>query len=153
MNEVQIIPFSAIYAKSFKELNESWINKFFELEDEDRKALDHPEKIIDDGGSIFIALQEEEPVGVCALKKASTTDYEFSKMAVAEHAQGQGIGKKLLEAAITKAKSIGARRIFLEGNTLLEASIHLYRKTGFKEIPHRHSRYKRVNIVMEMLLD
>lgn len=63
------------------------------------------------------------------------------------------IGKKLLEAAISRAKESGAKRIFLEGNTLLEASIHLYKKAGFQEIPHRHSRYKRVNIVMEMLLD
>lgn len=152
MKEVRITTYSPEYRTAFKKLNEAWIKKYFELEEEDIKTLSDPNKIITDGGYIFVALMEKEAVGVCALRKVSAEVYEFSKMAVAENVQGLGIGRKLGEAAIEKGRAIHAKRIFLEGNTLLEASIHLYRKLGFKEVPGHKSHYKRVNIVMELLL-
>lgn len=154
MGEVQIISYLPEHAEAFKSLNEAWITKYFELEDEDIKTLSDPEKIIRDGGFIFVALmgKEREAVGVCALRKSGDRTYEFSKMAVADGMQGRGIGRRLGEAAIEKAKHVGAKGIFLEGNTTLEASIHLYKKLGFKEVKEYESHYKRVNIVMEMRL-
>ncbi len=44
------------------------------------------------------------------------------------------------------------KRIFLEGNTHLEASISLYRKLGFKEIPLSGNAYERCDILMELVL-
>lgn len=152
MNSIEIIDYIPEYAQAFKTLNEAWINRYFELEEEDIHTLGQPEKILEQGGYILVALRDNEPVGVCALRKKSPDTYEFSKMAVAESAQGLGIGRQLGEAAIARGRAIGARRIYLEGNTLLEASIHLYKKLGFKEIKAGPSVYKRVNIVMEMLL-
>jgi len=152
MNEVSIVDYTSTYGKAFKALNEAWIKKYFELEEEDIKTLDNPDQILKGGGFIFVALVDSIAVGVCALRKASADTYEFSKMAVAENVQGLGIGRKLGEAAIAKAKLVGAKRIFLEGNTSLEASIYLYRKLGFREVTGRQPHYKRVNIIMEMLL-
>jgi len=43
-------------------------------------------------------------------------------------------------------------RIFLEGNTRLAPSIHLYRKLGFREIPLDGHTYERCDILMEMIL-
>lgn len=152
MSNVQIVDYSPKHASTFKDLNEAWIKKFFEIEEEDVKALNNPSKIIDDGGYIFVALLDGKEVGVCALRKADHETFEFSKMAVAEGAQGLGIGKNLGEAAIEKARSVGSKRIYLEGNTKLEASIHLYGKLGFKEFEWKSSSYKRVNIMMEKIL-
>lgn len=151
MSEVRIISYLPEHAEAFKFLNEAWITKHFELEEEDIRTLSAPERIIRDGGFIFVAIlgKEQRAVGVCALRKSGERTYEFSKMAVSEEVQGLGIGRRLGEAAIAKAKSIGAKRIFLEGNTALEASIHLYKKLGFKEVKGQKSHYKRVNIVME----
>lgn len=151
IKKLQIVEYIPKYASAFKNLNEVWITKFFEVEEEDRKALSNPGKIIDDGGYVFVALLEGKEVGVCALRKAGDEVFEFSKMAVDENSQGLGIGRTLIEAAIAKAKAVEAKRIYLEGNTTLEASIHLYRKFGFKEIEGQSSSYKRVNIMMEML--
>ena len=39
---------------------------------------------------------------------------------------------------------------FLEGNTRLEASIALYRKLGFKEIPLEGNAYERCDILMAL---
>jgi GNAT superfamily N-acetyltransferase len=150
MDKIEIVDYQPGYASAFKELNEAWINKYFELEDDDISTLNFPDKILHNGGFIFIALRNGIAVGTCALRKRPLGSYELSKMAVAEDAQGLGIGRKLGEAAIAKARGIGARKIYLEGNTLLESSIHLYRKLGFKEIKGGPSPYKRVNIVMEL---
>lgn len=150
-SELRIVDYLPKYEQIFKTLNEAWISKFFEIEEEDEKALSNPGKIIEDGGYIFIALLDGKAVGVCALRKVDSDTFEFSKMAVAENIQGHGIGRRLCESAIEKARSVGARRIYLEGNTLLKASIHLYKKMGFKEVDWQTSAYKRVNIIMQML--
>jgi ribosomal protein S18 acetylase RimI-like enzyme len=62
------------------------------------------------------------------------------------------IGRKLGEALLDYAKSHGVKRIFLEGNTRLEASIALYRKLGFREIPLEGNAYERCDILMEIKL-
>lgn len=150
MNEIEIIDYAPVYAWAFKELNEAWINKYFRLEEDDVNTLNFPDRILHNGGYIFIALKDKEPIGTCALRKKGPDTFELSKMAVAEEAQGLGIGRKLGEAAIAKAKEIGVHKIYLEGNTLLESSIRLYKKLGFKEIQGGPSSYQRVNIVMEL---
>ena len=78
--------------------------------------------------------------------------YELAKMAVSPHIQGQHIGYQLASALIEYAKKLGVKRIYLEGNTKLKASIHLYRKLGFKEIPLEGNTYDRCDIIMELLL-
>lgn len=150
MDKIEIVDYHPCYALAFKELNEAWINKYFELEEDDIDTLNFPDKILHTGGFIFIALRNGIAVGTCALRKKAQGRYELSKMAVAEDAQGVGIGRMLGEAAVSKAKEIDAQKIYLEGNTLLQSSIHLYKKLGFKEIQGGPSPYKRVNIVMEL---
>ena len=153
---IQIISYEPKYKAAFKDLNVAWISKYFELEDADFKVLDNPERaILDQGGSIYIALYKDIPVGVCGLKKMhdSSYDYEVVKMAVSPQAQGKGIGWLLGQKIVQAAKALGAKKIYLEGNTKLEASIHLYRKLGFREITSQPSPYKRVNIQMELRLD
>ncbi|SFE88904.1 transcriptional regulator, MarR family with acetyltransferase activity [Chitinophaga sp. CF118] len=150
---VNIVPYEPIYAEAFKKLNEEWISTFFKMEEADYKALDHPkEYILDKGGEIFVALYNEEPVGVCALVKMNDPlyDYELAKMAVSPKAQGKNIGWLLGQAIIDKAKALGAKTIYLESNTDLKAAINLYQKLGFKKVIGRATPYERCNIQMEL---
>lgn len=153
--EIQIVPYDACFQPVFCELNKEWITTYFEMEEEDRKMMEHPQEyIIDKGGFIFVGCYRDEPIGVCALYKMNDPkyDYELAKLAVSPKAQGKGIGVMLCEAAIEKAREIGAKRLFLESNTQLKPAIHIYKKVGFKELPHRLSDYKRADIWMEMEL-
>ncbi|HLT07204.1 MAG TPA: GNAT family N-acetyltransferase [Cyclobacteriaceae bacterium] len=147
---IEIVNYTPAYAGAFKALNEAWINKYFELEEDDIQTLNYPEKILVNGGFIFIALKDHLAVGTCAIRRKGVDIFELSKMAVSEDAQGLGIGRMLGETAIAKAKEVGAKRVYLEGNTRLESSIHLYKKLGFTEIVGGPSPYKRVNIVMAL---
>lgn len=151
---IEIVDFESKYAAAFKSLNEAWIEKFFEIEPEDTIALNNPQYIIDKGGLILVALHNGLPVGVCALKNCGDRKFEVSKFAVDEIKQGLGVGKAIMTRLIAKAKEIGAALLYLEGNTKLSSSIHLYRKFGFKEmnLADYQSSYARVNIIMELSL-
>lgn len=143
------------FRKDFVRLNSEWISRFFHLEPSDRVVLNDPEEyILDGGGQIFFAVDEAGQVaGCCALINHSDKHcHELAKMAVSPSHQGRGVGRLLGEAALAYARAKGIRRIFLEGNTGLAASIGLYRKLGFVEVPLLHPAYARCNIMMELNL-
>jgi len=153
IQDIQIIDYNPEYRNAFKELNEEWISKYFRMEKADHDALDDPEGyILSKGGSILIALYNNEPVGVCALIKMEDAkyDYELAKMAVSPKAQGKSIGYLLGLACIEKAKSLNCKWLYLESNTILAPAINLYKKLGFTEVSGRATPYERCNIQMEL---
>ncbi|SOD11957.1 bifunctional helix-turn-helix transcriptional regulator/GNAT family N-acetyltransferase [Pedobacter xixiisoli] len=153
---VQIVPYERKYQSVFKSLNEEWISTYFTMEEADYKALDNPETyIIEKGGQILVALYNDEPLGVCALIKMDDPDYDFemAKMAVSPKAQGKNIGWLLGCAVAEAARQLGAKKLYLESNTLLKPAINLYHKLGFKKVVGRSTPYERCNIQMELNLN
>ena len=151
--DIQIVEYQPGYQPSFKRLNEEWINQWFKMEEADYKSLDRPQEyILDGGGHILIALLGDEPVGTCALLQMDGATFELAKMSVSPGARGKGIGWLLGQAAVDKAKNLGAKRLYLESNTLLKPALSLYRKLGFEEVEGATSPYERCNIQMELLL-
>lgn len=151
--DVAVIPYEPCHKELFKSLNEQWITQHWQIEPHDLDYLDHPQEyIIDKGGFVFVAIYKGKPVGVCALCKMDDPlyDYELAKLAVSPKAQGKGIGLLLCETVVEKAKELGAKRLFLESNTLLKTAIHIYRKLGFKELSEYHPAYERGDIQMEL---
>lgn len=154
--DVQIVEYEAKYQSAFKSLNEEWISTYFEMEETDYKALDNPEEyILNKGGKIFVALYNDEPLGVSALIKMDDPDYDYemAKMAVSPKAQGKNMGWLLGQSIINAAKELGASKIYLESNTALKPAINLYYKMGFQKISGRPTPYKRANIQMELILN
>ncbi len=152
MEEVEIISYISKYKEQFKELNYEWLNKYFEIEPMDEEILSNPQKIIKNGGQIFLALINGEAVGTAALIKMNESTYELAKMSVTEKHQGKSIGKKLCQAAIEYAKDKKLKNIFLESNSKLTPAINLYKKLGFRFLPEKvSSHYKRCDV--KMILD
>ena len=146
---VHIIEFRDELAGHFKNLNLAWLRKYFYVEPIDEEMLSDPKKyIIDKGGLIFFAEVNDVIAGTFALMKIEENVYELAKMAVDEKFQGQKIGNRMMEFAIDKIKSLGAKKLILFSNTMLGPAIHLYRKYGFIEVPLGNSEYKRSNIKM-----
>jgi DNA-binding MarR family transcriptional regulator/N-acetylglutamate synthase-like GNAT family acetyltransferase len=148
---VQIVDYSSEYAGAFKRLNEQWIATYFKMEETDYKSLDNPEEyILNGGGHIFVALYNNEPVGVCALIKMNDGehDFELAKMAVSPAAQGKRIGYLLGQSALERARTLGAKKVYLESNTVLKPAINLYHKLGFHKIVGHPSPYERCDIQM-----
>ncbi len=149
---IKIITYTPKFKEQFKELNYEWLKKYFEIEPIDIEILCNPQKIIDNGGQIFLAVINEECVGTAALIKMNESTFELAKMSVTEKHQGKGIGKKLCQAAIEYAKDKKFKNIFLESNSKLTPAINLYKKLGFRLLPEKESsHYKRCDI--KMMLD
>ena len=150
--ELTILDYKPEYQPWFEKFNRDWIEKHFWMEPIDFAVLQNPEEhIIKNGGSVLMASCDKEMAGTVALKYVQPGVYEFTKMAVDEKFRGQKIGLLLSEAAIVKARGLGAKKIILYSNTVLAPAISLYRKLGFKEVP-LDAVYKRSDIKMELTL-
>lgn len=151
---VQIVDYRTEHAKAFYDLNYAWISDAYEVEPEDEKVLEDPEKYyLKDGGAILIALYQGEVVGTCALKQGEPGIVEMSKMTVSKEMRGKKIGDLLGNAVIDKARESGAQKIILYSNKKGSAAgINLYRKLGFIEVPLTGHNFKRADIKMELAL-
>ena len=153
MSDVRIVAYSPRHRERFRELNLAWITEHFRVEDADRRALGDPEGyILGHGGHIFIAEAEGEVVGVCALLHNDDGSFELAKMAVDPAVRGRGVGRALGEAAIEKARALGAPRVELLSNTKLAPAITLYRSLGFVDVPLPANDYERANVKMVLEL-
>lgn len=142
--------------EAFRRLNEEWIRKDFSLEAEDEEVLGDPRQhILAPGGQIFIAEDDGAVVGCCALLALTPGEYELAKMTVVESARGRGVGRRLLAFAISVARQMGARRLYLESNRKAEAAVRLYQQLGFRNLPgpEHPSKYARADVFMELRLD
>ena len=150
--KVKVVPFQDEYADDFKRLNLEWIEKYFVVEEMDKKQLEDPqENIIEPGGEIYSVLEDGRVRGVCALVFHEEGVYEIAKMAVDKESRGKGYGNLLMDAAIEGARKKGADKIVIVSNTVLETAINLYKKYGF--IITRLGQdpdYERGNIEMQL---
>lgn len=151
---VTILPYQNIFAKAFYELNVEWLETYFYVEEFDKEVLSNPEKyIINPGGYIFFALENEKILGTVALMPYDKNCFELTKMAVDPKERGRKIGQQMIKYCINFSKKQEINKLILYSNTILENAIHIYRKYGFKEIPkEKNSPYKRGNIKMELIL-
>jgi GNAT superfamily N-acetyltransferase len=138
----------------FERLNLEWIERWFAVEEEDRKVFDDPgATIIARGGQIFFVVDAGGVRGTCALVRHDAETFELAKMAVEPLAQGRGYGDRLVEAAVGFAREAGARRLMLVSNTRLGPALTLYRKHGFRDVPLDPSNhYTRADIQLELPL-
>ena len=153
MSETRVLPYSPRHREAFQALNLAWITEHFRVEDADRRALGDPEGyILGHGGHIFMAERSDGvSVGACALLRNEDGSFELAKMAVDPVARGQHVGRALGDAAIARARELGAPYVELLSNTKLTPAIALYRSLGFIEVPLPASEYERANI--KMVLD
>lgn len=149
---LRIIPFKPELSIYFRDLNLSWLEKYFYVEPKDAELLENCQSsIIDKGGYIFFAEMDMEIVGCYSMIRLQDSVYELGKMAVAERCQGKKIGQKLLSHGITFAKSQNWQHLLLYSNTILGPAIYIYKKFGFKEVVmEKDSPYARSNIKMQL---
>jgi GNAT superfamily N-acetyltransferase len=156
MAAMAVTDFDPRFAEAFRILNEAWITRFFAMEPKDAELIGDPQgQIIDKGGHVFFALDEDEPVGCVALIPMADGGFELAKMAVLEASQGRGHAKALMAACVERARALGATRLYLESNEILTPARALYRAFGFRDLePERRlaSPYSRANVWMELPL-
>ncbi len=145
---IEIVWFNKKYSEQFFILNKLWIEESWRLEDSDKKDLLNPDKIVENGGQVFFALENKIPVGTAAMIKSSDDRFELAKMTVQEDFRGKGIANMLMDECLKFAKENKANEIFLISNDSLTIARNLYDKYGFKEVNLDSQKYDRGNVKM-----
>jgi len=93
-------------------------------------------------GGAFYVLEEETGsiVGAYGLYPIDKATCELRKMYLHKLFRGRGLGKLLMESALTEARRLGFKRVTLETASVLKEAIGLYKSYGFVEYqPERMS--------------
>jgi putative acetyltransferase len=77
-------------------------------------------------------------VATLGLYRVDEMTCELRKMYALPSQRGRGLGKKLMEFALKKAREMGYKRIILETATPLKEAIGLYKRFGFQEFEPEH---------------
>ncbi len=144
-------------AEAFRVLNEDWVTRHFTLEDADRAILADPVgHVVEPGGAVFVARLDDEVVGCIGIAPTAPGVFELVKMAVSPEHQGHGLGRRLIAAALDRARALGAHRVDLESNAKLASAVHLYEAFGFRHLRADEvapSPYARADVHMTLALD
>jgi putative acetyltransferase len=85
-------------------------------------------------GDLLLATRGVDSVGCVALREYDHRTLEMKRLYVRPVARGLGLGKRLIEAAITIAKEEGYSELRLDTLGTMIAAQRLYRTLGFGEI-------------------
>lgn len=92
--------------------------------------------------ALFLVAEEKENIlGFCGILMAMD-EGDIVKIGVMQKMQGQGIGKKLLDALIRKAGERGVSSIYLEVRAGNQAAVRLYQSFGFRQTGIRKDYYE-----------
>ena len=100
-------------------------------------TIDKLEKQFDDGRPIFLFYQNSIPVGCFSLAKCSDAEWELKNLAVLPEYRHLGIGKAMVDCAVTTIKTYGGTKIsigIIEENSILK---NWYLNLGFTHISTR----------------
>ena len=91
-------------------------------------------------GGTFIVLEAEDGsfIGAYGLYPVDEQTCELRKMYLQKALRGKGLGKLLLEDALSQARQLGFERMVLETAAVLEEAIALYKSYGFVQYNPRH---------------
>lgn len=93
--------------------------------------------------SFFMAKEERLVGGLTLVFNHLTTglSVRIEDVIVDQGMRGQGLGRRLMEEALVKAKAVGAKAISLSSNPKRIAANQLYQRLGFEQITTNVYRY------------
>lgn len=140
MSEVQIIFGDLKLIESFHETLNIVARERFYIEMIEAPPLERVREfqaeLIQKGGPIFYAVDDDQVVGWCDVFPESNPRQSHRGglgMGILPKYRGHGIGSRLLEKVIQRAKEYGLEKIELNVYTSNIAAIGLYRKFGFED--------------------
>ena len=102
------------------------------------EALDHLSAYYDRPGRAYYVLLEDGAVtgGVgLAQFEGLPGCCELQKLYLSPAAQGRGLGYRMIRFIEERARALGYRQMYLETHTNLQAAIHEYERSGYRQIP------------------
>jgi putative acetyltransferase len=108
----------------------------FEHQKTDHELATLPGRYGAPSGAIFLAWDNDACIGCAALRALPLQGAcELKRMYVRPSHRGLGLGRKLCDRVLEKARLIGYSRMLLDSDPELAAAISLYRTIGFTDVP------------------
>jgi putative acetyltransferase len=91
-------------------------------------------------GAFLVADDGDGLVGCVALRAFSAESCEMKRLYVDPRARGSGLGRRLVESVLDRARAFGYEKMLLDTLPLMQTAQALYRRIGFVERrPYRHN--------------
>lgn len=149
---ITLISYEDKHQPDFKRLNLEWLEKYDLVEAHDLELHNDPRgTVIERGGCIFLAIENDIIIGTAGLWKENETEYELIKMAVDPAFRGKGISKILREHCLEVACSKHATKVFLFSNSQLTTALRLYEKYGFRHVAVTDAPFLTADVKMELI--
>ena len=104
-------------------------------------------------GRLLLALYNEKAVGCVGLRKVAGGVCEMKRLWVRPEFRGRKIGRKLADAIISEARTIGYRIMKLDTVDSMKAAMAMYKSMGFSETsayrynPIEGARYMELKLI------
>ena len=102
-----------------------------DFQDFDRELNELPGDYAAPKGALLLA----RGAGCVGLRPIDETTCEMKRLYVRPSARGTGLGRRLAEAAITEARTLGYTRMRLDTVPGMDSAQSLYERLGFEDIP------------------
>ena len=102
------------------------------------EALDHLSVYYDrPGRAYYVLLADGAVTGGVGLAQFEGLPgcCELQKLYLSPAAQGRGLGYRMIRFIEERARALGYRQMYLETHTNLQAAIHEYERSGYRQIP------------------
>jgi ribosomal-protein-alanine N-acetyltransferase len=131
---MKLVPATAEHAEAMASAHAQAFDKSWTAEDF--------EDLLDGDGVFGLVAAAEDPMGVI-LCRVAAGEMEVLTIAVPPWARRRGVGRALMQAALTLARQAGASACFLEVDVANDAAIALYERLGFRRSGLRKAYYDR----------
>lgn len=150
---MEIIQYRKEYKNDFIKLNTAWVKKFFNMEEEDRRILEHVDDLLEKGAMIFFAVENTHIMATCMVIPMGEDVWEICKLAADEKYQSCGAGSAVFKACMDYAVGHGAKKLTLISNHILKPALHIYQKFGFRQVAlKRGDEYERADVQCEYIV-
>ncbi len=90
------------------------------------------------GGRLLLATYEGEASGCIGLKKLDAKTGEVKRLYVPPQYRGNGIGTRLVKAAIAQAKELGMKKLIADTDLNMRIAMVIFDEHGFKQAAEGH---------------